>query len=183
MSKNNTLPTAIGLDKSVQRLQTHLFDFLSQRWSGDIDVFGRAYRNLDKKEDYVLEWFNGDKNDYEDVYYNDSSSDAVLFFIDSKSETTDDRVSYLADMKLVVMCDISKILPPTSSSKRRDEEAHRDLVEAIRDSGSTTIEGIEKDMDTIFSGISTKDIKFNNIHPKHCFAVLLKVNYYLTDKC
>lgn len=181
MSLNNVLNSPIGIDHSIQRLQTSLFNFLSTRWSGELDAFGRAYRNIDKENDFILEWYSGLKKDYEDVYFNDSSSDAVFFFIDSKSDDTEDRVSYEANLKLVIMCDLSRIYP--NETERMDEAAKRDVVEAIRNSGSVTITGIEKDMDLIFSGVKTEKIKFNNIHPKLCFAVLLDLNYYLTDKC
>lgn len=183
MSVNHTLATPIGLDKTIQRLQTKIYDLLTVRWSGNVEVYGRAYKNQKKDTGFVLEWWNAAKEDYEDVYFNDSSSDAVIFFIDSRTDVSEDRNAFLADVKLVVMCNLEKILPPIGNNKRRDEESHRDVMEAIRSANAITTTGIEKDMNDIFSGIDTKKIKFNNIHPLHCFAIPLRLSYYLTDKC
>lgn len=179
---NNLLASPIGLDDSIQRLQTKLYASIGSRWSGTLEGYGRAYRNIDKKGNFKYEWYNALKKDYQDVYYNDSSSDAVFFFVESGASATTDRLAFTNTVKLIVMCNLKKVVP-SASNERKDQEVHRDILEFLRNANVITISGIETDIDTIFSGVETKGIEFSNIHPLHCFAVNLTVNYYLNDKC
>ena len=71
-----------------------------------------------------------------------------------------------------------------ADSGRQDAQAQRDVVEILRGvSRQFIVNGIEKEFDEVFSGFDTEKIQFNDIHPLHCFAVLMELNYYLTDKC
>mgnify|MGYP000005812547 CR=1 FL=1 len=120
--------------------------------------------------------------DYEDFYFNDSKHDVVFFFVESTSGDTTDRIAFTTTVKLVVMCNLKKIISGTSS-QRKDQEAHRDVLEALRFANVITVNNIETDIDTIFSGVEISGIKFNNIQPLHCFSVNLLTSYYLNDKC
>ncbi len=178
---NNLLTTPIGLDAEIEKVQTSLYNSVTARWSGTIEGYGKTYKNEKKNEGKRLEWWNQAEGDYQDVYFDDSSADATFFFIDDSSDSTSDELVFTANLKCVFMVDLSKII---SDSGRQDSQAQRDVVEFLRGiRRDISVTGIEKDIDTIFSGIETKKIKFNNIHPLHCFAVLLDLNYYLTAKC
>jgi len=179
---NNVLTSTIGLDNTIQRLQTKVYDFLNTRWSGTLEAYGRAYKNIDKKGNFKYEWYNSREKDYQDVYYNDSSSDGVFFFIESGVNDADTSISFNSTIKMVFMCNLKKIFS-TYSNERNDEESHRDVMEAIRNANLFPVSGVETDIQTIFSGVDTEKIKFSNIHPLHCFSINLSVNYYLTDKC
>lgn len=179
---NNLLTTPLGLDAEVQKIQTPLYAGLSSRWSGTLEGFGKSYKNEQKEGGTKLEWWNTSENDYQDVYFDDSSSDSTFFFIDDNSDTTTDEVVYTANLKCVFMMNLENIYPGIAG--RQDAQAHRDAIETLRDvSKKFKVTGIEKTIDAVFSGIDTDKIKFNDIQPLHCFAVLIELNYYLTDKC
>lgn len=179
---NNRRTNAVGLDSSIQRVQDRVYDFLSGRWSGRLEGYGRAYKNIDKKGEFTYEWYSSTKKDYEDVYYNDSSEDVVFFFVESGTAQTEDNLSFNQDVKMITMCNLKQIVSNVTS-ERMDQEVHRDVVEGLRSANVTQINNVDTDIDTIFSGVQTKGIEFGNIHPLHCFSVTFSVNYYLNDKC
>lgn len=177
---NNLLTTPIGLDARIQKIQVALYSYLDQRWSGTLTGYGKAYLNETKKGGKKLEWYNASENDYQDVYFDDNS-DATFFFIEGESDASEDEIVFVSNVKCVFMVNLPKIL---SDGGRQDAQAQRDAVEALRSiSREFQITGLEKNIDTVFSGVDVDKIKFNNIQPLHCFAVLMTLNYYLTDKC
>lgn len=176
---NNTLTTPVGIDAAINKIQVSLYEALTDRWNGNITGYGKAYKN-NYKESTKLEWYNASDKDYQDVYYDDNS-DATFFFIDEETNSSDDEIVFTSDVKCVFMVNLPKII---TDDGRQDSQAQRDAVEALRDvSTQFKVVGIEKGFNTVFSGIETEKIKFNDIHPLHCFAVLMELNYYLTDKC
>lgn len=176
----HTRISAIGLDAAVQRLQKRLYSDLDARWNGTLDGYGRAYRNIKKDDTFIFEWWNSTKKDYEDVYYNDSSANAVFFFVNNGTSTTDDRMAYVQPMKLIVMCNLKSII---DSDERMDQQAHRDVVEFLRSNSVVVVDELDDNMETIFNNVSTDNIKLLDIQPNHCFSVNISVTYYLTDKC
>lgn len=178
---NNLLTTPIGLDAEIQKIQKALYPLLCERWNGTIEGFGRAYKNEQKEGGIKLEWWNTSRDDYQDVYFDDGSSDCVFFFIEGDTGTSEDEMVFTSDLKCVFMLDIPKLLPDKGI---QDAQLHRDAVEILRGiNNKLKVTGVEKGIEVIFSGIDTDKIKFNNIHPLHCFAVNMQLNYYLTDKC
>ena len=178
---NNLLTTPIGLDAEIQKIQTSLYSSITARWAGTIDGYGKTYKNEQKEGGIRLEWWNTSEDDYNDVYFDDSSADATFFFIEGDSDSSEDELVYVSDVKCVFMVDLSKII---SDVGRQDAQAQRDAVEMLRSvSKKFTVTGIEKGIETVFYGIETEKIKFNDMQPLHCFAVLMQLNYYLTDKC
>jgi len=190
---NNTRQSLFGLDSTIQSIQIDLYEQLSCLWIGDIEGFGRVYKNLENTTDdipkyyksskiFIPEWYNASQKDYEDLYYNDNKS-AVFCFITGDRDDTEDSLKYTTKAKVVFMVDLSKIYP--TETERLDEKAHRDVVEILRNFSFNKyqITGIEKGVDFVFSGFSTMNIRFDDMHPQHCFSVNLDLEYYLTDKC
>lgn len=186
---NNLKNNLFGIDSTIQSIQIDLYNQLLSAWEGDIDGYGRVYKNINQRTNsfnvgnsYIPEWYNSLQKDYEDLYYNDNKS-CVFCFIVGDRDTTEDSVLYTTDAKCVFMVDLSKIY--SGSSERLDAKAHRDATEVLRNFGYNKfqINGIDKGIDSVFSDFDTSKVKFDDMHPLHCFSVNLNLEYYLTDKC
>ena len=190
---NNIRENLFGLDKTIQSVQKDLYNELAKVWAGDIEGYGRVYKNLENTTDdipkyyksskiFIPEWYNASKKDYEDLYYNDNKS-ASFCFLTSDRDDTEDSLKYTTRTKVAFMVDLSKIY--LDENERLDERAHRDVVEILRNFSFNKyqITGIEKGVDFVFNGYSTMNIRFDDMHPQHCFSVNLDLEYYLTDKC
>ena len=173
---NYKLDSTLSIDTVIQSVQNDLYNSLSIMWQGELNGYGRVHKNGDKAE-----WYSGD-GEYEDVYYNDEYS-GNFFFIDSDSHNTDDEYVFTSDVKCVFMVNLNEILP--NDAIRQDVKAQNQVVELLRKIADQryTITGVDKDLSSIFRGLDSSVIAFENIHPTHCFAVNLKLNYYITDEC
>lgn len=178
---NNTLTNTIGIDKEIQSIQNVLYDSLIAKWVNDLDGHGRVYKNIDQEGKMFPQWYMGQR-EYKDVYYNDRYS-GVFMFVDGDNHTTEDEVVYSADVKVVFMLDLSRVLP--SEVDRADMFAQNDVVEILRNNAFNRfkITGITKGVKNVFQGFNTERIKFTDMQPYHCFSVNLNLTYYLTDKC
>ena len=190
---NNILLNTVGLDDVIKEIQLDLYRELSCVWEGDIDAYGRVYKNPvntgESVPDYYQTskivtpaWYNASINDYEDTYYDDSKS-AVFCFLTEENDTTADSIVYESSIKIAFMIDLEKIYP--TDNERQDSKAHRDVIEILRNFNfeKYKITGIERRIDFVFREYLTSKIRFNDMHPLHCFAVKLDVEYFLTDKC
>ncbi len=190
---NNLLTSPIGIDATIQKIQVDLYEQLGLVWSGDIDGYGRVEKNpvntgeeiptyYQTSKIVIPEWYDSSIKDYKEVYYDDTKS-CVFCFLKGDLDTTVDSVVYTSRVKTVFMVDLSKIYP--NDTERVSEKAHRDAVEILRnwDFQKYTITGIENRIEIIFREYTTDKIKFNDMHPLHCFAITMDLEYYLTDKC
>lgn len=190
---NNTKDNIFGIDFSIQSIQTDLYNELVSLWGDNIDGYGRVYKNLENSPDdipkyyksskiFIPEWYNSSKKDYEDLYYDDTKN-AVFCFIVGDNDTTEDSIKYTNTVRVVFLVDLSKIYG--GEVERLDEKAHRDVLEVLRNYnfGKYKINGISRGIDFVFSGFTTINIRFDDMHPQHCFSVDLDLEYYLTDKC
>ena len=190
---NNLKNELFGIDAAIQGIQIDLFAQLSIVWSGDISGYGRVYKNIENSTDkipkyyksskiFIPEWYNALKKDYEDLYYDDNNS-AVFCFIVGDADTTEDSIVYTTKAKCVFMVDLSKIY--AGEAERLDAKAHRDAMEVFRNFGFNkfNVTGITKGIDFVFTGFTTLNMRFEDMHPQHCFCVNMDLQYYLTDKC
>lgn len=190
---NNLLNEVFGIDTVVQSIQKELYDDLSIIWKGDIDGYGKVYRNpvntgVDTPEAYATskiitpEWFNAEKQDYEDVFYNDNKSCVFCFLIDDADSSNDEYV-FNNKVKVVFMLDLDKIYDVVP--QRLDTKSQVEAVQVLRDISYNRYEvlGIERRIENIFREFSTKDIKFDNMDKRHIFSVNLQLNYLINDKC
>ena len=155
---NNTLTSAEGLSSAIQSIQEELYTALPSFWEGDIEGFGKVYKNVQNSSDdipkfyksskiFVPEVYNSSKGNYEDVFYNNSKSCVFCFLIDDKDSTED---GFLFTSKVKVVFEINEV---------------------------------QRGIDNIFNQYTTSGVKFDDIHPLHSFSVNIDLNYYLTDKC
>tara|TARA_R110000737_G_scaffold116429_2_gene149132 strand:- start:4 stop:579 length:576 start_codon:yes stop_codon:yes gene_type:complete len=189
---NNVLTYSEGLSAAIQTIQKELYNALPSFWSGDIEGFGKVYKNIENSSDniptyyksskiFIPEVYNSIKGNYEDVYYNNSKSCVFCFLIDDKDSTIDEIV-FTNNVKVVFMVDLSKIYP--LQNERQDAKAQKDAVQALRDiSGEFIVNEVQRGIDNIFNEYTTSSMRFNDLQPLHAFSINIDLNYYLTDKC
>lgn len=177
VSVNHTKASVIGLDVAIQDIQTELYDFLTKKWGGAIQGFGRVYRTP-KDGKIIPEWYNG--KEYEAVYYNDNYA-CNFFFIDDQTHETKDGVVFEAKVKIAFMLNLEQTRP--IAGQRSDEEVHNDVVKFLNNTkdGRFDIYRIQKTIDSVFYGFDSSLIWRNDMQPKHVFSVGLKLYYNLTN--
>ena len=190
---NNVLVEPYGIDETIQSFQIDLYRELVSIWGVDIEGYGRVEKNPmnngDETPTYyqtskivIPEWFNSYKQDYEDVYYDDNKS-CVFCFLKEDNDRTEDQVVFNSNVKVVFMVDLRKIY--SDKKERLTSKAHKDTMEIFREFGFNKfkVTGIEQRIEKIFREYDTSKIKFDDMHPLHCFAITLDLQYYLTNNC
>ena len=190
---NNLLSNPVGLDSTIDKIQKDLYEQLCSVWEGEIEGYGRVYKNPvntgESIPDYYQTskivtpaWYNSKLDDYEDTYYDDNKA-AVFCFLTQENDSTEDSVVYTSSIKIAFMVDLSKIYP--TSKDRQDSRAQRDVAEILRNYNfeKYNITGLERRIDFVFREYLTSSIRFNDMHPLHCFAMKIDLEYFLTDKC
>tara|TARA_R110002124_G_scaffold182610_1_gene349999 strand:- start:128 stop:703 length:576 start_codon:yes stop_codon:yes gene_type:complete len=189
---NNTLASLEGLSSAIQSIQKELYDSLLNFWLGDIEGFGKVYKNVQNSSDnipkyyksskiFIPEVYNSNKGDYEDVFYNDSKS-CVFCFLTEDKDITEDNLLFKSKVKIVFMVNLNMIYP--NKSGRQDDRAQKDVVEILRAiNGSYRINEVQRGIDNIFNQYTTSGVKFDDTQPLHSFSVNIDLDYYLTDKC
>lgn len=175
---NNVLNITNGIDSAIQVLQKDLYDNLIVSWVDDLEGYGRIYKNIDSNSNkYIPQWWNSEIFEYVDVRYNDDVS-GVFCFIDSDRHDTEDGDVFTSDVKCVFMLNLNKVLP--SKTERADAKVQQDVINIIKDNGyGFEITGIEKGLQSIFSGFDTSKILNTDLQPKHCFSINIKLSYQL----
>lgn len=176
VDKNHIKVNPVGLDKVIQEMQVSLYEYLSVKWSGAFQGFGRVYRNAQDNETPVPEWFNG--LDYTDVYFDDVYA-CNMFFTDDQTHETKDGVIFESKVKVSFMMDLTKILP--GYPHRPDEEAHKTVVGFLNQKDFGEITAIADGIDAVFLGWDKRGIKFADMHPYHTFCVKMNINYDITE--
>lgn len=178
---NYTTSIDVGIDTVINSIKNELYTLLQDRWSGEIDAYGRVYKNVDGQGKIVPE-VPLDNNDLTSAFYNDQKA-GVYFFIDSDTQSTEDEIVYTNEVKVTFMVDLTRILP--NEPYRPDELARRDVVEFLRSISDERygIVRVEKGIRSVFRDFDIDSIPFNDISPNHVFSVVIDLNYYLTDKC
>jgi hypothetical protein len=179
---NHLVGDAVGIDAVIKKIQKELYSELGLIWvNASINGYGRIYKNM-RNYKKIPEVFLKKGNDYEDSFYDDGT-DANFFFIENDSHSSQDEMVFTNSMKIVVSLNLKKCY---TGADRLDAVAHRDLINVLRNiptSGKYKISGYETGLERVFSGFSTESIKNDDIHPTHVFAILIDLNYSLTDKC
>ena len=176
---NNILTNTYGVDSVIQSLQNQLYNKLKTIWSGDIDGYGRVFKNIDNDSNsYIPQWWDSDKLEYTDVMHNDNVS-ATFCFINSDSNKTDDGEVYVTDIKCVFMVNLNSLYP--NDIERSDERVKSDVLNILQNNfiGLCSIKGTDKGVANVFNGFETSKILNTDIQPKHCFSVNINTNYYL----
>lgn len=189
---NNLLTSPVGIDKTIQFVQTNLYNELASIWGGAICGYGLVQKNPSytkgEEPDYHVtsetvfpEWYDASKKDYTDVYFDDTKG-CVFCFTKEDIDRTDDSILFKTRVKAIFSVDLTKIFP--NETELVISMAHRDVIEVLRNfNGGFNIKGIEQRLEVVWTGFNTSRMRFDDMYPKHCFAVNLDLEYYLTDKC
>lgn len=190
---NNLLNEPFGIDEALQSLQIDLYEELGFILQGEIEGYGRVYKNpvntgVNTPEAYATskiitpEWFNAEKQDYESVFFDDNKA-CVFCFLPDETDDSEDEYVFSNNVKVVFMADLDKIYP--NVSQRLDAKLQVQAVQVLRDISYRKFDviGIERRIESIFREFSTKEIKFDNMDKRHVFAVKIKLNYYINNQC
>jgi hypothetical protein len=190
---NNLLDIPIGIDEVLQDVQIDLYSELSNIWQGDILGYGKIYRNpvnkgKDTPEAYATskiitpEWFNSEKQDYESVYYNDNYSSVFCFLTSDEDSSLDENV-FTNNTKVIFMSDLDRVYP--NVKQRQDSKQEVEAIQVLRSVayGRFEVLGIERRIENIFREFSSKEVRFDNMDKRNVFAVNIKLNYTINDKC
>lgn len=190
---NNLLENPVGLDKTIQDIQIDIYNQMPSFWCGNIEGYGRVEKTpvndgktvpeyYHTSKIVIPEWYNSYLKDYQEVYYDDKNASMFCFLVSDADNAIDER-TFTTKAKVVFMVDLSKIYPNNGS--RAVSMAQSDAMQVLRNYNYERfeIEGIERRIDIIFREYKTSNIQFNDMHPLHCFAVLIDLTYYLEDKC
>ena len=58
---NNTLTSAEGLSSAIQSIQEELYTALPNLWEGDIEGFGKVYKNVQNSSDDIPKFYKSSK--------------------------------------------------------------------------------------------------------------------------
>lgn len=170
-----------GIDTVIEKIKDNLYEALGLVWTGEIDAYGRVYKNVDSSNRVKPERYAGN-GDYKEVFLNDKIA-AAFFFLTNDRETTDDEMVFVSPTKIVFMVHLGRVYP--SKTGREDELAHADVMDIVREHTYQNFEitGLQKGLRQVFQGLDISQMKYADIHPYHCFSVDIDLQYHLTKKC
>lgn len=179
MNNKNTDP--IGIDEVIEKVKNDIYDNLVDLWGGEIDAYGRVYKNINSSNQFKPEAFYGE-GEYKEVFLNDEVS-CTFFFLEGDKDTTEDEILFVSDVKVIFMVNLKEIYP--NNKGREDERARAVAVDVLRDFTfhGYTIKGIQKGLKNVFLGLDISQMKYQDIQPYHCFSIEIDLEYYLTKIC
>jgi hypothetical protein len=170
---NHTITNPKGIDLPIQKLQTYLHNKLP--WS-DIEVYGRVFENPSKSKGFTLEAYIS-KNEYKDVFINDTKT-ANIFFIEDKKHTTKEGIMFTNKLQIVFMVNLKKAYP--NITHRADMEAEIEAIKLIRTRSNFSMTEIEKGISSVFKGFNTDGIKLTDMQPYHVFSINGDLTYQIS---
>lgn len=176
---NHILDSAYGIDAAIKKLQVPLYSEITAKFPYlKTEGYGKTYKN--HRNGYVPERYKCGK-EYTDIYRNDNV-DFEFCFIPSPKSATEDGIVFVNDVKCVFVVDLEKLYP--SYDGRADSLIQREMVSTLNEvSKNINIKGVETGIDSIYRGYEIGNIIHQDMHPLHTFAVLMEINFYLTQKC
>lgn len=161
-----------GIDIPIQKFQKNLFNKLN--W-GDINVYGRVYKNIHKNEKFVAEVYIGN-DEYKEVFTDDTKN-ATIFFSEDDTHTTNDGYSFNTKIKVVVICNLKKIYP--NDLERADVKAQKDVLRIFQ-TPIFNFQNLEKGVKKCIGEFYTDDILLSDMHPLHIFSITGEINYTIS---
>jgi hypothetical protein len=175
---NNTLPQPYGIDYPIQMLQNYLYEKMyvnfgdSGLTSDSFQMFGRVYRNYDKKE-YLPQAYIGNLEYNQDMFYDDKLSLLCYFGLNDPSIVKGRATTY--NVSLYFFGNLAQ-LKSGANVQRKDEE----VIEFVRNlilpnRYGFFVKNVQRDIDNVLSRFSgdTKNLAITsgNMQPKLCFRI------------
>lgn len=177
LAKNNP----VGLDVVIDRIQKAVDKAFDVKWSegqnttGGVKCYPRCYVN--EKLDYrVIEFFDSSTRiDYLEAVGDKVNSMVVV----NEYDINKISINVLkTKLDLIFIVNLKETHPTVTH--RADEEVRSEVLKIIEKIPNTTVESVVRGLKKIF-----KDIKYDNkidMHPMHCFKVVLSVDRFLEDE-
>jgi hypothetical protein len=162
----------VGIDKLIN---TKMIQLSKKLELFNIDIYGRLYE-LDKKRPFAKIEANSLKNNYADIFNDDSRN--ICAFIVSNNETISGQ-NNLAKVQIDVVftLNLDKIL---TSKEREDEEIKLLAFHAVN-SALWNVVSVKKTIPEIFSNFDISDLKIADYHPYFNFSFQCEVFYNLNE--
>jgi hypothetical protein len=162
-----------GIDLKIQKFQKLIYSKLN--W-GDINCYGRVYKNISNTDKVVAEVYVGN-NEYKDVFTDDTKN-ANIFFVEDDNHKTTNGFVFTTKLKIVVICNLKKLYP--SVTERADLEPELELVRIFQYLPSFNFLSLEKGVKQCLSEFYTENIKVSDMQPLHIFAITGEINYTIS---
>ncbi len=180
---NVTKIAPVGVDISIQNLQTYLFTKLCSTWNIDGSLwnsYGRAYRNQ-TADGYTPEVYTGGINkstDYKEVMFSDTVALTSFFFLGEVIKRSGG--AQVAPVSMIFTVNLPKLKPDITH--RADEEVRVDVQKLLTTPKyGFEMTGWQLGIDNVFREFSgwkkTTGIKYRDEHPTHCFRIDMNLLY------
>lgn len=178
---NHLLEEAHGIDAAIKRLQSKLYPALENLFSNRIiEGYGKVYRYHEKGRDYIPKRYNVETGEYKDVFWSDYH-DLQFCFIPANESTTSDEVAFVNKTKVVFSMDLEKLYP--NFDGRADGLAQKKINALFRELCNSQVTGIQTGIDRVYQNYVFDKAHTDDMSKVHTFAILINLNFYLTDNC
>lgn len=165
----NTKNNPVGIDKSIQKLQTSIYNYLGIS-DTEHNSYGRIYSHGKEPFAYIG---NGE---YKEVKLDDKFSLTSIFVVDSEIDKEAEIDNYQANVSFITFSILSELEPLITH--RADEEFVRDVVLWLEKGlYRTQLLGFVKGLDAINGIFNTENIELGNTQPYHITRYKLLLNY------
>lgn len=159
-----------GIDSKIQSIQNLLDKSLD--W-GEIDIYGRVFKNISKDKGNVLEAYIG-LNEYKDVYIDDTKN-ASIFFVEDEVSKTNDGFLFTNLTRIIFFVNISKI--HDKICHRADNEIEIEVLQLLQKKSFFRIKSLEKGIQKSLGGYYTDAIKLADMQPYHIFSITGELDF------
>lgn len=175
---NITKLKPIGIDYSIQQLQTYLYEKLSDTWdlNESNSLFtGRCY-NTETEDGYIPEIYIAN-NEYSELLLDDTKKAQMFFTVGETINHVKDDI-YETDCSIIFMTNVGAIY----SSGRCDEEIRKDVTLLTQKHRyGFYLNDIELGIENVFREYLGWRIKtgmrYKDMQPFHCFRFNFKLTY------
>jgi quinolinate synthase len=176
MNYNNYI--SLGIDNKIKNIQNALHAHLG--FSG-VDFYGRVQKVISKDGKALVPEIHVSSDERKEVYFNDNDAPGGnVFFVDANKHTTKDGVIFKAEIKIVFMLNLQKLIP--DKEYRTDTEVQDHCMKLVQKLKMIEITSIEKGLKNILSEFDIERIKKNDMNPYHTFAITGNLKYMFNCK-
>lgn len=176
MNYNNYI--SIGIDTKLKNIQNALYAHLDY---SDVDFYGRVQKVISKEGKALVPEVHVSSSERKEVYFNDKDAPGGnIFFVDANKHTTTDGLLFKAEIKIVFMLNLQKIIP--AMEYRTDTEVQDHCMKLVRRLKMIKVTSLEKGLKNILSEFDIERIKKNDMNPYHTFAIVGDLIYTFNCK-
>ena len=166
----------VGIDRPIDKIQQALYTGLVTNGTWTMyESYHRAYKN-ETKDGIVPEIFTG-KKDYKDAFTDDGFT-ATSFFLIPDEVGVLEGSKFQAEISIIFQVDLAKLYPNAPDSRRFDEEMHNEILNILNDldANFTDVDYVTS-LDSVYAGLDTSKIKWNDLQPYHVVRFTVTANY------